>query len=60
MVYFLVSWGVLAVAGLLVAPIFGHHALKVALVAFGVMFLVSLVALFLYAFTLPPESGRGN
>jgi hypothetical protein len=40
--------------------LFGHHALKLLLVAFWVMFLVSLAAFLLYIFTLPTDRGRGN
>jgi hypothetical protein len=42
------------------AAIVGHHALKLVLVAFGVMFLVSLVAILVCKFTLPSDRGRGN
>jgi len=50
----------LADRGLPVAALFGRHALKVVLVAFGVLFLVSLGAFLLYIFTLPSDRGRGN
>jgi thiol-disulfide isomerase/thioredoxin len=59
-VHFFASWCVPLLAGLPLAALFGHHALKVVLVAFGVMFLVSLAAFFLYIFTLPSDRGRGN
>jgi hypothetical protein len=51
---------VLPSAGLPAAAIFGNHALKVVLVAFGVMFLVSLVAFLLYIFALPSDRGGGG
>ena len=54
------SQGVVPSAGLPLAALIGHHALKMVLVAFGVMFLVLLVALLLYVFTPPSDRGRGN
>jgi hypothetical protein len=46
-----------ASAGPAVAAIFGHRASTLFLVAFGVMFLVSLAAFLLYIFTLPSDRG---
>lgn len=40
--------------------LFGHHGLKVVLVAFGVMFLVSLGAFMFYILTLPSDRGGGG
>jgi hypothetical protein len=42
------------------AALFGHHALKMVLVACAVMFLVSLGAFLLYIFTIPSDRGRGS
>ena len=47
-------------AGPPAAALVGHHALTVFLVAFGVMFLVSLAALLLYIFSLPSDRGGGR
>lgn len=58
LVRFFARGGVLPLAGLPAATLFGHHALRVVLVAFGLMFLVSLGAFMLYVFILP--SGRGS
>ena len=60
LVHFFASRGVLPLAGFPVAAAFGHHALKVVLVAFGLMFLVSLGAFLLYIFTLPSDRGGVN
>ena len=47
----------LALFGPLAIALFGHHALVIALVVFGVMFLVTLVAFRRYIFTLPSDRG---
>ena len=46
--------------GLPVTALFGRHALRVVLVAFGLMFQVSLGAFLLYIFALPSDRGRVN
>ena len=60
LVHLFAGRGALPLSGLPVAALFWHHALTAVLVAFGVMFLVSLGALLLYIFTLPSDRGGGG
>jgi len=57
--FFAIS-GLVPVTGLPVATRFGHHVLKVVLVAIGVMFMVSLGAILVCKFTLPLDRGEGS